>query len=97
MSRKVLLLLLLVTGTVFMAGCVVMPFEPRHWDFPSYFFPFFIFPFGLLGIALYFLPTIIAAVRHKKDILGIVLVNIFLGWTFIGWIVALIWALVGKG
>jgi len=92
MSRKVLLLLLLVIGTVFMAGCVVMPFEPRHWAFP-----FFIFPFGLLGIALYFLPTIIAAVRHKKDIVGIVLVNIFLGWTFIGWIVALIWALVGKG
>lgn len=72
MSRKVLLLLLLVAGTVFMAGCVVMPFEPRHWDFPSYIFPFFLFPFGLLGIALYFLPTIIAAVRHKKDIVGIV-------------------------
>jgi hypothetical protein len=39
---------------------------------------------------LYFLPSLIA--RDKKDFMGIFLVNFFLGWTLIGWVVALIWA-----
>ena len=37
---------------------------------------------------LYFLPTIIA--RHKSDFMGVFLVNLLLGWTVIGWFVALI-------
>ena len=39
---------------------------------------------------LYFLPSLIG--RDKKDALGIFLVNFLLGWTLIGWVVALIWA-----
>jgi hypothetical protein len=38
------------------------------------------------------LPSIIALVRSKRDITAIVLLNFFLGWTMIGWVVALIWA-----
>jgi len=56
--------------------------------FPSFFFPFFGF-----GFVMYFLPSIIALVRSKRDVTGIVLLNFFLGWTMIGWVVALIWAL----
>lgn len=41
-------------------------------------------------ILLYFLPSIIA--RGKRDASGIFLLNLFLGWTFIGWFIALIWA-----
>ena len=41
-------------------------------------------------ILLYFLPAIIG--RHKRDAAGIFLLNLFLGWTVIGWIIALIWA-----
>ncbi len=41
-------------------------------------------------ILLYFLPSIIA--RGKRDATGIFLLNLFLGWTFIGWLIALIWA-----
>jgi Superinfection immunity protein/zinc-ribbon domain len=41
-------------------------------------------------MVLYFLPSIIG--RDKKDALGIFLVNLFLGWTLIGWVVALLWA-----
>ena len=41
---------------------------------------------------MYFLPTIIAAIRSKRDTLAIFLLNLFLGWSVIGWIVALIWA-----
>jgi hypothetical protein len=52
----------------------------------------FFFPFFGFGFVLYFLPAIIAAVRSKRDTLAIFLLNLFLGWTFVGWIVALVWA-----
>ena len=39
---------------------------------------------------LYFLPTIIA--RDKSDAGLIFAVNLLLGWTLVGWIVAFIWA-----
>jgi hypothetical protein len=41
---------------------------------------------------MYFLPSITALARSKRDIAAIILLNFFLGWTMIGWIVALIWA-----
>ena len=44
-------------------------------------------------ILLYWLPTIIAIVRQTHSALGVFLVNLFLGWTGIFWILALIWAL----
>ena len=56
--------------------------------FPAF---FFFHLFGLWSV-MYFLPTIVAAVRSKRDILAIFLLNLFLGWSVIGWIVALIWA-----
>jgi hypothetical protein len=46
----------------------------------------------LIIILLYFLPTIIAFYRGKSNWLAIMLVNLFFGWSFIGWFVALIWA-----
>ena len=55
-------------------------------------FAFFIPIFGF-GFVMYFLPSIIALARSKRDLLGIVLLNFFLGWTMIGWVVALVWAL----
>ena len=48
---------------------------------------------GVALIALHFLPGIIATRRRHRNMLAIWLVNIFLGWTLIGWVVALIWAL----
>jgi hypothetical protein len=50
------------------------------------------FPFFLVSALLYFLPSIIAMSRKKTNLMGIFLVNFFLGWSVIGWIVALIWA-----
>jgi predicted RNA-binding Zn-ribbon protein involved in translation (DUF1610 family) len=44
----------------------------------------------LLIVCFYLLPTIIG--RNKKNIAGIALLNVFLGWTFFGWLGALIWA-----
>lgn len=45
-----------------------------------------------LGVALYFIPTIIAAIRLHPNRVPIMLLNLFVGWTFIGWIAALIWS-----
>ena len=46
----------------------------------------------LFFIALYFLPTILAVARSKANVVAIFLVNLFFGWSVIGWIIALVWA-----
>jgi hypothetical protein len=48
--------------------------------------------FMLTLFAIYWLPTIIAVVRHSPSALGVAMLNFFLGWTVIGWIMALVWA-----
>lgn len=45
-----------------------------------------------LVVALYFTPTIVAAIRHHQNRVSIMLLNLFLGWTGIGWLAALIWS-----
>lgn len=51
------------------------------------------FPIFGFGFVLYFLPSIIALARSKRDTVSILLLNLFLGWTAIGWVIALVWAL----
>ena len=46
----------------------------------------------VLIFSLYFLPFLIASLRRHKNILAIFLLNLTLGWTFLGWIAALIWS-----
>ena len=58
----------------------------------THLFPAFFLPFFGIGFAMYFLPSIIALIRSKRDITAILLLNLLLGWSVIGWIVALIWA-----
>jgi hypothetical protein len=45
----------------------------------------------LIGIAFYFLPSIIGF--SKSNFVSIFMLNFLLGWSVIGWVVALIWAL----
>lgn len=45
-----------------------------------------------IGIALYFLPTLVAFYTGRGKLRQVVLVNVFLGWTLVGWIVALVLA-----
>jgi T4 superinfection immunity protein len=52
----------------------------------------FFLPFFGFGFVMYFLPSIIALARNKRDIGAIILLNFFLGWTMIGWVIALVWA-----
>lgn len=49
--------------------------------------------FLLVLFAMYWLPTIVAVVRQTHAALGIAALNFFFGWTIIGWIMAMVWAL----
>ena len=53
----------------------------------------FIVALWLAGSAAYFAPTIIALARKSRDIGVVIAVNMFLGWTLVGWVVALAFAL----
>lgn len=51
---------------------------------------------GLLLVVLfipYWIPTIIAFVRRHPSKLAILAANFFFGWSFIGWVLSLVWAL----
>lgn len=56
-------------------------------------FAFVIFPpfFGF-GFLFYFIPSIVALARSKRNTLSIFLLNLFLGWSLVGWVIALVWA-----
>jgi hypothetical protein len=47
----------------------------------------------LLLVGLYFLPSFVAYTRKHQNAGAILIVNIFLGWTFIGWVVAVVWSM----
>ena len=46
----------------------------------------------ICGIAMYFLPAIIAHHRQHVSAGAILLINLLLGWSIIGWIVCFAWA-----
>jgi hypothetical protein len=50
----------------------------------------------LLGVALalYFLPTLICGKVDHRCGWAIFALNLFLGWTLLGWVVALVWSLI---
>lgn len=47
-------------------------------------------------VVLYFLPTIVALMRKPNNKTAVVVINIFLGWTLIGWVVAMCMAVWNK-
>jgi len=53
---------------------------------------FLAFLMAVTAFILYFAPTFVAAKRKHPNGTPIALLNIFLGWTFVGWLVALIWS-----
>ena len=49
-----------------------------------------------LFLAFYFLPTIVACYNNEKNAIWIFLVNLTTGWTSLGWILALLWAILER-
>jgi hypothetical protein len=43
-------------------------------------------------ILVYFFPSMVASRRGNRNTKAIYVLNLFLGWTELGWIVALVWA-----
>lgn len=49
--------------------------------------------FGLILICVYLLPTVIAFRRAHASRVAILAFNLLLGWLFVPWVIALVWAL----
>lgn len=47
---------------------------------------------GAFWVVAYLSPTIMAYTRRHQNRGAILLMNLFLGWTLLGWITALVWA-----
>jgi CHASE2 domain-containing sensor protein len=47
---------------------------------------------AVLALALYFLPAILADRRKRHDVLTLALFNACVGWTGVGWLLALYWS-----
>ena len=50
----------------------------------------------VIGMAFYLLPTMLALYRDSRATVWIALVNVLLGWTVFGWVIAMGWAAGGK-
>ncbi len=48
---------------------------------------------SVVGLVFYFVPTIIALMREHQSGCAIGVVNLLFGWSFVGWVVSLVWAL----
>lgn len=46
----------------------------------------------LIMFVFYFMPTIVAGVRGMPNVWQVFTLNLFLGWTFFCWVLALVWA-----
>ena len=53
--------------------------------------------FFVCAAALYFTPALVAKARRKENVIAISVLNLFLGWTVIGWVGALVWAFTKGG
>jgi uncharacterized membrane protein YqaE (UPF0057 family) len=48
----------------------------------------------IVALLIYFLPSLVA--RKKQNANAIFILNLLLGWTLLGWVVALVWALTNE-
>ena len=48
---------------------------------------------GLFFLGFYFLPSLIAFLGKKSNLMAIFALNLLLGWTLVGWVVSLVWSL----
>ena len=46
----------------------------------------------IFALMIYFLPAMTAGSRRHRNTAAITVLNLFLGWTALGWALALVWA-----
>lgn len=53
--------------------------------------------FLAIAAVLYFVPALVARARGHGRAAGVLWLNLALGWTLIGWVLVLVWALSNPG
>lgn len=48
----------------------------------------------IILLFVYFLPTFVASKRNHKNTTPIFVLNLFLGWSFVVWVIVLAWAFI---
>jgi len=69
-------------------------FYSWHWSNSS---PVVSFLLMVLLWVVYFIPSVVAFLRTHRSKVAILTLNILLGWSGVGWIVALVWAMAYPG
>lgn len=52
--------------------------------------------FWVILLVLYFVPSVVAGARSHRNAGAIVALNLLLGWTFVGWVASIVWALTNQ-
>lgn len=52
---------------------------------------------AIAAVFLYMLPTMVAVSRKHRNTAPIAVVNVFFGWTLVGYVGCLVWALINSG
>lgn len=90
-----------IVGCVVIVGLVVWAAsapETPEGQFSFYMLPAFLLTLLVAGVGLgfmvlvYFFPSIVAMRRQKSNSSAIFVLNLLTGWTFIGWVIACVWA-----
>jgi len=50
----------------------------------------------VLVVGIYMMPWFVALARSHSKATGIFVLNLLTGWTFFGWVAALVWAVSGE-
>ena len=50
----------------------------------------------VMALGAYFLPTVVAVMRSHHNTGAILVLNLLLGWTLLGWVAALVWSLTNR-
>ena len=75
----------ILTGILVVAGVLAFGSAGTSGDYSLIYF--------MGAVLAYFLPTLIASSKSKANTGAVFALNLLLGWTIIGWIIALVWAL----
>lgn len=71
----------------------VLGMPTNFWAIPLPFWPWIIFVGFMLAGVIYVIPALVAMARGHSNRFTILVLNIFLGWTVVGWVFALVWSL----
>ena len=95
---KKFIVLILVAGIIVQA-MVMMGFVKPVFSF-SYSYATDVIIVSLSVIAacfIYMIPTCVAASRRHRNTMAIAVLNIFFGWTLLGFVGCLVWSLINVG